>query len=219
MIKVISFDMDGTLVRKDYVDHVWLEIIPTIYAKKKDVDFEKAKKYIEREYMKVGEQSLEWYDIKYWLKKLDLNYDWKKLLRENAYLLKFYPEVPEVLDRLGKNYELVIISNAAREFIKIEAEALNLSKKFGHIFSAVTDFGQTKKNPSVYKKICQTLDVEKGEIVHIGDSWEFDYLSPLKAGITSFYLDREEKMDESHAVKNLKEFEEKLLDEEKRWMN
>jgi len=30
MVKVVSFDMDGTLIQKDYVEHVWLEAIPEL---------------------------------------------------------------------------------------------------------------------------------------------------------------------------------------------
>ena len=200
--------MDGTLVRKDYVEHVWLEVIPVLYARENNIDVEKAKRYILDEYAKVGEYAVEWYDIKYWLRKFDLDCDWEDLLEDHIGILGFYPEVNDVIDRLGRNYELIIISNAAGEFIRVERKALNLDKKFDHIFSAVTDFGITKKNPEVYSSVCRILGVENDDIVHVGDSWEFDYISPSKAGIRAFYLDRDNSRDSTkEVVKNLKEFE------------
>jgi len=218
---IISFDMDGTLVRKNYVEHVWLEAIPEIYAQKNNMDFREAKEHLESEYMKVGEYAVEWYDIKYWLNKFGLDCNWRKLLEEHANMLRFYPEVKGVLDSLGKKHKLIITSNAAREFIDVESKVLDLERKFEYIFSAVTDFGCTKKSPEVYQRICKILDVERDEIIHVGDNWEFDYLAASKAGIKAFYLDRDRNgiRGGMHVVENLKEFEEKLLDEGKRWMN
>lgn len=209
-IKIVSFDMDGTLVEKGYVDSVWLEGIPKLYAKKEGISFEEARNYIEREYEKVGEGKLEWYDINYWLKKFGLNCSWQRLLKKYAHLLSTYPEVHATLENLGKSYELVIISNAAHEFITIEIQTLGLEKKFSHIFSTVSNFGKTKKDEEVYREVCTILNAEGKEIAHIGDNWDFDYIAPSQADINAFYLDREGKMNGTNVVKNLKEFEEKV---------
>ncbi len=210
MIKVISFDLDGTLVTMDYVDAVWLEEIPRLYAKKYGYKFEEAKKIVEKEYLKVGPEALEWYDINYWIRKFELNVSWKEILSRCIDKLKLYPEVRKVLDRLKKNYELILISNAANEFIEIELNVLNLEKYFSHIFSAVSNFNKTKKDEEIYKKICQDIKIEKDKMVHVGDNYEFDYLAAKKAGIKAFYLDRKENMDGNFVVKDLEEFEERI---------
>lgn len=209
-IKIVSFDMDGTLVERGYVDSVWLEGIPQLYAKKEGISFEDARNYVENEYKKVGEERLEWYDLNYWIKKFRLNCTWKELLKRYAHMLHTYPEVPMTIESLKENYELIIISNASHEFITVEMEVLNIGKNFSHIFSTVSDFKKTKKDEKVYQEICALLNVKGNEIVHVGDNWDFDYMAPLKAGINAFYLDREGKMDGEHVVKNLKEFEEKI---------
>jgi len=212
MVKVVSFDMDGTLIRKDYVEHVWLEAIPELYARKNGMEIEDAKEYVMNEYLKVGEAAIEWYDIKYWLKKFEIDCDWRELLESHAYMLKLYPEVNEVLENLRGEHKLIIISNAAHEFIEVESRVLGLNKKFKHIFSAVTDFGNTKKSSDIYQKICGILGIENEEMVHVGDNYEFDYVAPSKAGIRAFYLDRDGSMGSNgeNVVKNLKEFEERV---------
>ncbi len=209
-IEKISFDLDGTLVTMDYVDAVWLEKIPELVAKKNGMQIEEAKKYVEEEYLKVGPEALEWYDINYWIKKFDLKIYWKDLLASCIDKLKLYPEVKEVLERLYRDYDLIIISNAANEFIEVELEKLELKKYFSNVFSAVSDFKKTKKDEKVYKEICKEMGIEGDKIVHVGDNYEFDYLAPKKAGINAFYLDRKGNMNGSFVVKDLKEFEEKI---------
>ena len=210
MPAVVSFDLDGTLVDTEYVNHVWLEAIPCIYASQHDVPLEKAKKYIIGEYEAVGQEALEWYDITYWLDVLDLDVSWQHLLSRHVNLLRPYPEVPGVVQRLHDSYNLIITSNAAREFIDIEMDALGFDTLFQQIFSAVSDFGRTKKHPDVYREICSRLDVAPGDIVHVGDSYAFDYLAPQEVGITTFYLDRDGIDTGDHVVSDLQAFEHRL---------
>ena len=74
MTRIISFDMDGTLIASEFTDWVWGHGIPTLYAEKMGLPFERAKEAVEKEYKKVGEGALEWYDIKYWFHFFQL--DW-----------------------------------------------------------------------------------------------------------------------------------------------
>jgi FMN phosphatase YigB (HAD superfamily) len=41
-----------------------------------------------------------------------------------------------------------------------------------------------------YKRVCDILNVSPSETIHVGDDWEFDFISPRKIGINAFYLDR-----------------------------
>lgn len=209
-MRVISFDMDGTLVQQDYVNHVWLESIPRLYARRRGISLAEAKRLVEAEYHKVGEDNLLWYNIQYWIDAFGLRCHWRDLLSRHTHLLRLYPEVPEVLNRLRGSYQLIIVSNAAREFIQVETETLGLTDTFDHIFSAVTDFQQTKKHPLVYRRICDILQVDEKDVVHVGDSWDFDYCAPRSAGIHSYYLDREGSTDGPYVVKDLKTFARKL---------
>ena len=57
MIRVISFDVEGTLVTYDYSKTIWDKEIPRLYAKRKGLTFEKAEKIVRTEYKRIGEKT------------------------------------------------------------------------------------------------------------------------------------------------------------------
>ena len=191
MIKIISFDLDGTLVKNTYADSVWLKGFPKLFAKEKKITLNQAKKFLYKEYEKVGKDKKEWYDIDWWFKKFNLKVNWRNLLNSYRNVIEIFPETKKTISDLSKKYELIIISNAKREFIDIQLEETKLKSYFNYIFSSLSDFDTVKKIPDVYKQICKILQVQTTEIIHIGDNKEFDFLSPQKIGIKSFYLNRE----------------------------
>jgi HAD superfamily hydrolase (TIGR01549 family) len=209
-IKVISFDLDGTLVASEFSEWVWGVGIPQRFAEKRGIPFNEAKEIVEGEYRKVGDGSLEWYDIKYWFNFFQLDGNWKPLLNRFSQRIKIYPEVLKVLKDLSSHYRLIIISNAAREFIDIEVEVAELRGYFSRIFSATSDFGQVKKTAEFYGRICQVLLIGSQEMVHVGDHWEFDYLVPKGLGIQALHIDRSGNRRGDDVIRNLEEVGQRL---------
>jgi len=213
MLKYISFDMDGTLVDPEFTDWVWGQGIPTLYGRKVGLSFEAAKAFVVKEYQKVGEGAVEWYDIKYWFRLFQLEQSWKDLMNQFIDKIKVYPDVNHILDRLGERFPLILTSNAGREFIEIEMEATGLDKYFNRIFSATSDFHVVKKTAEFYQQVCDILSVDPQEIVHVGDHYDFDYLVPRRLGIQAFYLDRFGKQKGEFVLKDLSELEKRIAEE------
>ena len=188
--RLLSFDLDGTLVDLAFTDLVWHQGIPELYAQKTGTDFPQARELVLQEYRKVGDGALEWYDIAYWFEYFDLPGDGEALLERYAPLVRVYPEVHEVLGQLRERYSLIVLSNAAREFIDVEMHQGGLTGYFDLIVSATSDFRLVKKSPEFYRKICELLRVVPQELIHVGDHREFDYQVPRGMGITAFYLSR-----------------------------
>ena len=211
MIKVISFDFDGTIAKHTFADAFWLEGVPALYAKQHHVDVEAAKKYLFEEYDKIGDNRIEWYDPGYWFDRFDLQTDWKKMLSKYRKNVEIYSEAPSVLKRLSPQYSLIISSNAKKEFIDIQLRQSKLSSYFTQIFSSTSDFHTVKKVTDFYAMICKKLSIQPQEIVHVGDHKEFDYLSPQKLGITAFYLDRKKTITGPYVVHDLSQFEEIVI--------
>jgi len=211
MPKLISFDMDGTLIDPEFTDWVWGQGIPSLYAEKVGLPFEAAKSFVVEEYQKVGEGAIEWYDIKYWFGLFQLEGSWRDMMMQFVDKIKVYPDVNHTLDRLKDKFPLILTSNAGREFIQIEMEATGLDQYFDRIFSATSDFGVVKKTTEFYQQVCQILETNPQEVIHIGDHYDFDYLVPQRLGIHAFYLDRSGKREGKNILRNLRELEERLL--------
>jgi len=205
MIKIISFDLDGTLVKSTYADKVWLEGLPTLYSKEKNIPLKQAKERIYKLYKEVGENKKEWYDIDWWFKKFDLKGSWQNLLKNYRDKIQLFPETIEILEELTNNFKLIILSNAKIEFIEIQLKETKLIPFFEYVFSSLSDFNTVKKTPVVYKKILSKLKIKPEELVHVGDNKEFDYKSPKKIGIKSIYLNRKKKYRGKHVIYSLSE--------------
>jgi len=211
MARIISFDMDGTLVNPEFTDWVWGHGIPTLYAEKLGIPFEEAKAFVVNEYLKVGEGAIEWYDIKYWFQFFQLEENWKVLMKRYADKISIYPDVNHILERLKDKFLLVLTSNAGREFIDIEMETTGLGRYFDRIFSATSDFKEVKKTKGFYQRICQILGTKPQEVVHVGDHYEFDYVVPRSLGIHAFYLNRSGEQQGEFIISDMRDLEKRLL--------
>ncbi|MBN2467409.1 MAG: HAD family hydrolase [Deltaproteobacteria bacterium] len=209
--KVISFDLDGTLVDPAYAMWVWERGIPRLYAQKNKLGFARAQAHVTAQYRLVGDTSLEWYDISYWFTFFGLPESWSDLMNAHRKRICLFPEVKEVIEYLVQRYELIVVSNAAQEFIDIEVKETGTARYFGRIFSATSDFGQVKRTPAFYQMLCEFMDISPSQMIHVGDHYEFDYRVPRRAGVEAYYLDRGGEGPKTiHALANLKEFVNRL---------
>jgi putative hydrolase of the HAD superfamily len=189
MKKVISFDLDGTIVDGLYGNMVWLDGIPELYAKRYSMTKADAAAEIKREYDSVGESHLLWYDIAYWLKRFDLASSIPDLLDRYCDYIRPLPYAAEVIEALSSKYRLVIASNAGRVFVEKELNHTGLGRYFSRTISATSDFEMVKKEERFYRRLCAILDVAPAEIVHVGDHPVFDFEVPRLAGIDSYHYD------------------------------
>ncbi len=185
-IELVSLDAEGTLVTPDFSETIWHEAIPVLYAQKKGLDFAQAKKCITEEYDKVGVHRLEWYDIEYWFGRLDLGSS-EPVIESCLNKIAHYPEVMEVLSSLAGEYRLVVASGTPLKLLDYLLR--DIKPYFVRIFSSVSHYRQVK-TPDFYLRICEEMGVEPGRVIHVGDSWQFDFLNANEAGMNALYLDR-----------------------------
>jgi HAD superfamily hydrolase (TIGR01549 family) len=198
-VKVVSFDVEGTLVTTDFSYAIWFEMIPQRYAQRYGLDVEEAIRRIRKEYDSIGDQRLEWYDVQYWFTRFDLGRaDIAMEGLQNR--VNYYSDTKDVLEKLGKRYKLSVASGSPRPFLKHLLR--DVEHKFSSIFSSTSDFKKVK-TADFYREICSRLGVEAGQVVHIGDNKQFDFLEPASVGIRAFHLDREGKSGNPAALRNL----------------
>jgi putative hydrolase of the HAD superfamily len=205
--KLISFDLDSTLVDPAYTTHVWEIGIPRLYAKKHDLPLSEATATVMEAYERIGDARLEWYDIRYWFDFFELPARWQDLIAAHRDKIRAFPEVNEVLQRLVTHYDLIVLSNAAREFVEVEIEEAQLGSYFTRTFSVTSDFGQLKKVPHCYEQVLEIMGAEPSQVVHVGDHYEFDYVVPKSMGIEAYHLDRDGKRPKDEfRVRDLRDF-------------
>jgi HAD superfamily hydrolase (TIGR01549 family) len=208
--KIISFDLDGTLVDPEFNMYVWGHGIPELYAATHNMDLQKATECVLKEYDCVGDGCIEWYDIGHWFQSLGLNGNPGELMHRFRDKIQAYPEARSVVENLSTRYDLVITSNAARAFLEMELMHSDLYHYFKQTFSATSDFKEVKKTPEFYQKVCELIGVAPHEVIHVGDHWEFDYAVPSKVGMCCFFLDRAGTCEGESVVRNLKELEQRI---------
>jgi FMN phosphatase YigB (HAD superfamily) len=205
-IKIISFDLEGTLTTSDFSQAVWYEGIPSLYSERNSISFEEAKNIVQDQYREVGEKKLEWYDIKYWFNLFNLE-GYQRILNRYANRICVYPDVIPALSTLEKDYKLIISTNSTREFVPYLLNGIE--KYFLRVFSSVSDYDLIKC-PQFYLTICHEMCVQVNEIAHIGDSWEFDVIASQSAGMKALYLNRSQKSHAFTSVSDLKDLIDKL---------
>ncbi len=211
MKKIISFDLDGTLVNARYGDMVWNHGIPFEYSKKYNMSFDEAKGLIRKQYEAVGDADLLWYEIDRWLEKFQLSVTSGELLERYESQIEPVPYAQEVLEYLGQKYILVIASNAARIFVDKELDYTDFRRYFTHSISATSDCKMVKKEARFYQWLCEALQVLPDEIIHVGDHPVFDHDVPSRLGIGSYCLMSGQSDDDSldlngrRTIKSLKE--------------
>ncbi len=208
MVKVISFDVDGTLLDQEYNDLVWMSEVPRLYAEKYDMDFEPAYRHVIGEYAKVGEYDMKWYDLNYWLALFGLETSSESILEKYENRLRVYPDAERLFGRL-KGFTLVLTTAMPRDFLGIKMKKLN--GDFRRVFSTVSDF-KSVKTREVYSAICAELGVSEPEVLHVGDLWEADYVAPREAGLHALCVDRKQEREGAHVIRSLDELEPRLQD-------
>jgi len=186
-IKIISFDVEGTLVSHEFSEVLWHEAIPLRYAKKYGISTEQARKTTTEEFEKIGFQGMEWYDVRYWCNRFQLGNP-EPIIRSCVDKIAYYSEVSEVLSSLAAHFELMVASTVPLYLLAYILK--DVAHYFTRVFSAISQYKQLK-TAYFYSQVCQMMDVEPARIVHVGDDWKTDFLNPREVGINAFYLDRE----------------------------
>lgn len=196
MIRVVSFDLDGTLVTQKFGDMVWNHGIPLEFSKKYGIPFDEARRIILTEYASVGDENPLWYDIDYWVKRFGLDVTVKELLNRYEEFIELREGVVETLRDLKGRFNLILSSNASRVFVEKELSYTGLKRFFDFSFSATSDFGMVKKDARFFRKILEILNLREDEMIHIGDNKIFDFHVPASIGIRSILVEEGKSLKE-----------------------
>lgn len=181
MLKLIIFDLDGTLVN-------------AYRAIEKSLNFTLKKLGYPEVNISRVRQAVGWGDenfIKNFVNKEDLEKGLKIYRQHHKYSLirysKVIPKVRKILEILrNKNYKLAIASNRPEKFTNLLLNHLNLKKYFDLIACAKNE-KEIKPNPKILLKVIKRLGIKKNEAIYLGDM-TIDVYAGKNAGIKTVAL-------------------------------
>ncbi len=143
--------------------------------------------------------------------------DFDKILKFYTECILDYPpsfteeDVSHTLAKLKKKYKTALISNTGRTPGKSLLKLLNKLKikKYFDFFAFSDELLMRKPDPRIFEVVCSKLNVSPEETVHIGDSYNMDFLGAKSAGLnTILYVPGTEKPQGTPYIRTLKEIEE-----------
>lgn len=180
MVKVLIFDMDGTLIDTDQVLYeTWKELFLLYKSKDYVIDREFVRGFsgppIEQSIARAFPEMDGAFILKEYRARTQKYYD---------LFLKLYPGELEILEKLYNDGYIFAIATSKNKAMAIKSlEKYNLLNYFSFILTSSDNF-KTKPDPEMINFIQEKTGYSKEEIVMIGDT-RFDYLAAKNANVKS----------------------------------
>lgn len=166
-IDYVLLDMDGTLLDKYFDDYFWEHLVPEKYAEKNDITFGHAKELLLKTY-KRQEGTLNWTDIDFWSKELDL--DIPALKEQIRHLIEVHPHVLDFLKAMRKSGKKVfLITNAHYKTVDIKFKKTGIGKYFDKVVTSF-EMGHPKEDLRFWRKAQKFLGFDKDGSLFIDDT-------------------------------------------------
>ncbi len=168
-VKHVLLDMDGTLLDRYFDDYFWEHLVPEKYAEKNNITFGRAKEALLKKY-KVHEGTLNWTDIDFWTRELDL--DIPALKEQIRHLIEVHPHVEDFLRELkGADKKVILVTNAHYKTLKIKLRKTRIGGYFDKVITS-SEVGCPKEDIEFWKRIEKMLHFDRETTVFIDDVME-----------------------------------------------
>ncbi len=168
-VKHVLLDMDGTLLDRYFDDYFWEHLVPEKYAEKYNITFGRAKEELLRKY-KVHEGTLNWTDIDFWSRELDL--DIPALKEQIRHLIEVHPHVEDFLRELkSADKKVILATNAHYKTLKIKLRKTEIGGYFDKVITS-SEIGCPKEDIEFWKRTEKILRFDREKTVFIDDVME-----------------------------------------------
>jgi len=186
MIKVILFDLDGTLYNSGTVRTKFAEAAYHALAKLRKISVDEARKLIEdtREKLKKEHGFPVPYTltlvrfgmpVEMWHKENIEYFDPREFLSANG-------ELRKMLQDMKKRFKLAILTNNNEVQANRILEALNVQDLFDRVFT-YNSFRTMKPNPKTFSEAAKAMAVEPNECLVVGDRYSVDLIPAQNLGM------------------------------------
>lgn len=178
MVKVLIFDMDGTLIDTDEIIYeTWKEL----FLEYKPKDY-----VIDREVVRTFSGPPVEQSINFAFPELDPDFVLKEYRKRTSKYydtcLKMFPGELEIIHKLHEDGYIFCVATSKNKEMTIKClEKYNIKDYFSLILTSSDPF-KHKPDPDMLNYIMKELNVSKEETLMIGDT-KFDYLAAKNAGV------------------------------------
>jgi putative hydrolase of the HAD superfamily len=168
-IEHVLLDMDGTLLDRYFDDYFWEHLVPERYAEKHKITFGNAREQLFKRY-KAHEGTLNWTDIDFWSKELDL--DILALKEQIRHLIEVHTHVEDFLRMLrSRKIKTFIVTNAHYKVLDMKLKKTDLGR---FLTGAITSFeiGFPKEKIDFWRIAEQRLGFQKEKTMLVDDTLE-----------------------------------------------
>ena len=196
MIKVLVFDMDGTLIDSDdVIMETWHELFRLYKPKDYFLDDKIVRTFSGPPLDKTLKKVFPELDQKFILKEYS-----ERTRKYYDTCLKPFPNVEETLLKFKKDgYKLAILTSKNREMTLYSLKNVGLDQNIFDLIIGADEVTHHKPNPEGINRIMSNFGVKPNEVINIGDT-EFDYGSGENAGVNTIMMTMKERNYESKIV-------------------
>ena len=138
----VLLDMDGTLLDKYFDDYFWETLVPEEYARQRGLPLAAAQQEVYARYQRE-EGTLNWTDIDFWSRELDL--DIPALKVSIRHLIEVHPDTEDFLKFLRKmKKQVALVTNAHWKTLDLKMNHVGLLDYFDVVISSF-DMGAPKE--------------------------------------------------------------------------
>jgi HAD superfamily hydrolase (TIGR01549 family) len=114
------------------------------------------------------------------------------------------PYINENLQKLSKDYKLIVVANCDSKSVSNCLEKFGWSKFFSNVFYSC-DIGHIKTDPAFLSKVLESIDASADECVFLGDGVNSDMKPAKSAGITGILIDRRNRQEYGLKIRRIEE--------------
>jgi 5'-nucleotidase len=165
----VLLDMDGTLLDKHFDDYFWETLVPQEYARRRGMPLALARDLVFASYKKE-EGTLNWTDIDFWSRELDL--DIPALKESIRHLIEVHPDAEDFLRFLRvKGKKVALVTNAHYKTLSLKMDHTGLLAYFDEVISSF-DLGAPKEDLQFWEILHERLGFDGARTLLVDDNAE-----------------------------------------------
>ncbi|MDI6854909.1 MAG: GMP/IMP nucleotidase [Deltaproteobacteria bacterium] len=163
----VLLDMDGTLLDKHFDDYFWETLVPEEFARTRGVSLAAARQDVFARY-KREEGTLNWTDIDFWSRELDL--DIPALKEGIRHLIEVHPDAEDFLKFLRRRQkQVILVTNAHWKTLDLKMAHTGLLDYFDKVVSSF-DLGYPKEDLRFWRILQEQLAFQPRQAMLVDDN-------------------------------------------------